>query len=317
MNRLENIVATALISGIVSCKQDYAVIEQQEETCIWIDSLDQPLLSSGVDILWVIDTSGSMYNDQERLLTGIKVMMNALPPSDWRLNMISTDPIMVLYDQQFPLIPGDTIDDARTMYTFMARGNLEEGFDAVITYIDQNTYAQTWMRNTAALLIVFVSDEEEQSFYGVTDANVIATFESWLDAARSSQYVASIVHLPHDTGLCEDPYTVNDVGDRYIQVTKDYGGVVVDICSEDWTAGVEDVSKSLMLVDSALLKYTPEEETITIFVNEAVYPESKWNYDAENNSVQFIEIPGYGSHIDISYNIDKSTYPEEECPSEK
>lgn len=258
-----------------------------------------------------------MDNDQERLLTGIEAMMNALPPSDWRLNMIPTDPTMVYYDQQFPLVPGDTIDDARTMYTFMTRGALEEGFDAVITYIDQNTYAQTWMRNTAALLIVFVSDEEEQSFSGVTDANVIATFELWLDAARSSQYVASIVHLPYDTSLCDGPYAESEVGDRYIQVTEDYEGVVVDICSENWAAGVEDASKSLMPVESWQLKYTPEEETIAVFVNEAVYPNSKWNYDAEKNSVQFIEIPGYGSHIDISYNIDKSTYPEEECPSEK
>lgn len=316
MKTLEKIVATAFISGIVSCNQDYGVVEQPEETiCVWTDSLDQPLQSYGVDILWVIDASGSMSDDQDRLLLGIEAMMNALPATGWRLNMVSADPTMLLYDQQFPLVPGDTIDDARSMYTMMVKGGLEEGFDAVMTYVDQNTYAQTWMRNTASLLIVFVSDEEEQSFYGVTDTVAIATFESWLDATRYSKYVASIVHLPQEQSPLCTVYS-QDVGDRYIQVTNDYNGVIIDICSEDWTAGVEDASKELTLFDSWPLTYTPQEGTVRVFVNEAVYPESKWDYDAEKNIVLFKEIPDSGSHIDVSYNIDKSTYPETECPSD-
>lgn len=314
---LEKIVAGTLISGIpeiMSCTPDYAVVEQPEETCIWTDALDQPLLTDGVDILWIIDTSGSMYDDQDRLLTGIDTMMNALPTTSWRLNMISADPTMVIYDQQFPLVPGNTIADAWSMYTLMSKGPLEEGFAAAMTYIDQNSYAKTWMRNTATLLIVFVSDEEEQSFYGVTDAVAISTFETWFDATRYSRYIASIVHLSEDQSLCE----VNsiDVGDRYIEVTNNYNGVIIDICSEDWSSGVEDVSEELTLYDSWPLTYTPQEGTLAVFVNDAVYPESKWVHDAEQNIVLFKEIPDYGSHIDISYNIDKSTYPETECPSD-
>ncbi len=311
MRNLEKLVMSAFAVGVTACRQDYAVVDQQETICIWTNSFDQPLQSDGVDILWVIDTSGSMIDDQERLLLGIEAMMNSLPSTDWRLNMISADPRMVLYDQQFPLIPGDTIYDARNMYTLMERGDLEEGFDAVMTYTDQNTYAQTWMRNTSALLIVFVSDEEEQSFYGVTDADAITTFESWLDATRYSNHIASIVHVPEDESLCS-VYS-SEVGDRYIQVTNDYNGLVIDICSEDWSAGVEDASEELTLFDSWPLTYTPQEGIISVFVNEAVYPKSKWDYDAETNIVLFKEIPDYGSHVDISYNIDRSTYTE--CPA--
>ena len=47
------------------------------------------------------------------------------------------------------------------MYNTMQRGGMEEGFDAAYDYIVNNPYSSTWMRPDAALLIVFVSDEEE------------------------------------------------------------------------------------------------------------------------------------------------------------
>ena len=59
---------------------------------IWIDSFIQPMSVDGVDILWVIDTSGSMNIYDDELLAGIEAMMNALPASGWRLAMTSNDP---------------------------------------------------------------------------------------------------------------------------------------------------------------------------------------------------------------------------------
>ena len=55
---------------------------------IWIDSFVQPQSVDGVDILWVIDTSGSMNRYEPSLLAGIESMMLALPPSGWRLAMM-------------------------------------------------------------------------------------------------------------------------------------------------------------------------------------------------------------------------------------
>ena len=37
---------------------------------IWIDSFEQPNATAGVDILWVIDPSGSMNSHRTRLLAG-------------------------------------------------------------------------------------------------------------------------------------------------------------------------------------------------------------------------------------------------------
>ena len=74
---------------------------------IWVDSFTQYATVDGVDILWIIDTSGSMYRYDDELMAGIEVMLGALPESGWRLAMLSNDPAQASTEAQFPLVPGD------------------------------------------------------------------------------------------------------------------------------------------------------------------------------------------------------------------
>ena len=52
---------------------------------IWVDSFTQYATVDGVDILWIIDTSGSMYRYDDELMAGIEVMLGALPESGWQV----------------------------------------------------------------------------------------------------------------------------------------------------------------------------------------------------------------------------------------
>ena len=117
---------------------------------IWVDSDTQVASVDGVDILWVIDTSGSMHRYDAQLLLGIEAMIEALPESGWRLAMMSNDPAKSVLEAQFPLVPGDDIVDAMDMYNNMHRGPFEEGFDAAYEYLVNNPYATTWLRPDAA-----------------------------------------------------------------------------------------------------------------------------------------------------------------------
>ena len=64
-------------------------VDSGEAEPIWVDSFSQPKLSNGVDIIWVIDGSGSMQDDYNKVLIGIDDMMNSLPNVSWRLMIIS------------------------------------------------------------------------------------------------------------------------------------------------------------------------------------------------------------------------------------
>ena len=310
MGKLFAIVA-ALCSLIVvsGCSPDYGIIYSdtryieipvyieseipEDPGLVWVDSFTQIASVNGTDIIWVIDRSGSMNDDTERLLAGIEAMMNSLPPQGWRLNIISTDPLGYL-DQQFPLVPGDTIADAEVMLNATTGTFRESGFESLRAYIEDGSYAATWMRWDAALLVVFVSDEEEQSS---SEYPTVGDFVSWLDTKRSNIYVSSIVNLDPSESLCNtNPgYT----GDRYMDATKYYGGVIVDICSEDWSPGVRDASTQIEPYESIELTHEAVTDSVRVFANGSLYP--YWRYDHFNNTVYFDIVPAAGVLIEVGY----------------
>jgi len=268
---------------------------------IWVDSDTQTSAMDGVDILWVIDTSGSMYRYDPQLMAGMEAMMNALPDSGWRLVMMSSDPRLSVAEAQFPLVPGDDIDDAMDMYSAMQRGGMEEGFDAAYDYIVNNPYSSTWMRPDAALLIVFVSDEEEQSNQHMIN---VADWTSWFSSQRGgSVFQSSINNVAQADSVCTSLPSPIDVGDRYMEATNFFGGVIVDICDEDWSPGVTDATSDVEPFELIKLTYVPvQEDTMRVFINGALNWD--WYYDSVDNSVHFTVIPVAHDHVDIAYHYD-------------
>lgn len=268
---------------------------------IWVDSFTQYATVDGVDILWIIDTSGSMYRYDDELMAGIEVMLGALPASGWRLAMLSNDPAQASIEAQFPLVPGDDIVDATDMYSAMGRGGREEGFDAAYEYITNNSYASTWMRNDAALLIVFVSDEEEQSDQHMID---VSDFTNWYGGLRGgSVFLSSIVNVDAADSICTPtPSTIN-IGYRYMEATNYFGGITVDICDSDWSAGVTDASNSIDPYEYLELTHvTTNEDTMRVFINGVLNWD--WYYQSSDNTVYFTVIPDAHDHVEIAYHYD-------------
>ena len=267
---------------------------------IWVDSFTQPNTVDGIDILWIIDTSGSMRRFDAQLLLGIETMLTALPDSSWRLAMMSNDPSRAVLESQFPLVPGDDILDAEAMYSSMGRGGMEEGFDAAYEYIVNNAYSGTWMRPDAGLLIVFVSDEEEQSNDHFSD---VGDFVSWYRGLRGgSVFLASIVNHETSESLC-DYVSPIDVGDRYMEATNAFGGNIIDICAEDWTAGVADAAASVEPHESWPLTHTAITDSVRVFLNGSVVEPSytTWSYSEVDNTVYFHDIPSGSTLVEIGY----------------
>jgi len=266
-----------------------------EPGAIWIDSFIQPMSVDGVDIIWVIDTSGSMNRYDAELLAGIEAMLSALPDAGWRLAMMSNDPGSASIEAQFPLVPGDDIADADTMYQNMGRGGREEGFDASYEYLVNNAYAQTWLRYDAALLVVFVSDEEEQSD---DHFPIVGDYIDWYKTQRNgSVFLSSIINLDPSESLCNTNATNN--GDRYEEATNYFGGVVVDICSADWSAGVADAATRLEPYESIELTYVPIESSTRVFINGALNYD--WYYSSTDNTIYFTIIPGGNDLVEVGY----------------
>ena len=267
---------------------------------IWIDSFTQPHSVNGVDIIWVIDRSGSMQDEAAQITLGIETMMNALPETQWRLVMINISSIHTITDQKFPLIPGDTLADAESMYAGMNYSGKEEGFTALQRYIQDNPYSTTWMRNDASLLVVFVSDEDEQSGSSIYNISPVSDFTNWLQNYRSNFHVTSIVHLPPAESQCNS--NVTNVGDRYIEATDWFGGTVIDICTSDWSAGITEAALAVEPYEYLdLTKAVMYPDYIRVFINGQPQPPHTWTYDATLNRINFVTIPDGGALVEVGY----------------
>jgi len=268
----------------------------QDAADIWVDNFTQPGNFNGVDILWVIDPSGSMVNDRPQVIAGIGDMITALPLTDWRLAIIPTDPNRAKLIQQFPLIPGDTSVEAESQLATTINGHLEEGYNGVYAYITENNYSSTWMREDAALLIVFVSDEDDQSDTNFTTPH---DFVAWIQTVREYVFLSSIVQMgPTDT-LC-NPAAAQNEGKRYMDATNAVGGKIIDICDEDWSQGVSDASNQITQYEYWELTRIPlYEDRIYVFIDGA--PNYDWYYVASENRVYFNTMPEEKSLVEIAY----------------
>jgi len=291
--------------AMVGCNPEYAIVgeigkeyifievpEDEKNEDIWVDSFIQPESTEGVDILWVIDRSCSMRDNEPLLFDGIDAMINSLPSTGWRLNMISNSPPNVLNDKQFPLAPGDTVADAQTMYNKMSTGTYEMGFDALEEYLFYNTYVSQWMRTDVPLLVVFVSDEEDQS------NQTPAQFVQWYSNYRKNVYLASIVHVDPYESLCNVSFY--DVAYNSIEATNLLGGVVVDICSDDWAPGVTDASVQITPYEHYELTHTPTDmNEVYVFIDGV--PNYDWYYNRTDNTVYFTVVPTGNQLVEIAY----------------
>ncbi len=289
---------TAYVEVIVEVEKEVEVeVIVEEEYPVWGQTYIQPTLGNGVDILWVVDPSGSMMANWPQVVLGVEQMMLALPTNiNWRLEIISTDPNRARTLQSFPILPGDSLQTAQNHLQGNVNGYFEKGLDAVKSYMTQNQDAIQWMRPDVALLIVFVSDENDQS------SQSAAQFASWVQFQRNEVYITSIVNVDPLVSLCPNTYShTMDVGDEYIDVANYFGGMTLDICEPDWTSGVNQAVQQVHLIEEIPLDYTPVDiDHIEVFIDNVLWTD--WSWDEPNNKIVFSVIPPEGSIITVSYN---------------
>ena len=286
---------TAYVEVIIEVEKEVEV-EVPENYPLWSQTYIQPTLGNGVDILWVVDPSGSMNQNWPQVVLGVEQMMLALPTNiSWRLEIIPTDNHRATQLQSFPILPGDSIQTAQNHLQNNVNGYHEKGMDAVKAYIQYNQDAHQWMRPEVALLIVFVSDEDDASIQSYNQ------FIQWIQYQRSEVFVTSIVNVDPSVSLCPNDYSFYDVGTEYMNIATHFSGMVIDICEPDWSNGVAQAMQQVHLIDEVQLDYTPVDlDHIEVLVDNVVWMD--WTWDEPNNKIVFTTIPPEGSIITISYN---------------
>jgi hypothetical protein len=236
---------------------------------------------------------------------GLSDMFSQLPDADWRLNMISNAPDAVLLDEQPPLIHGASIEEAHDMLDRVADGTLERSFEATMDYVDFNPMASEWMRDDAALLVVLISDEDEQSH-----SIPIERFTEWLKLKRDDVFLSSVVNIDPNASACSDRDGWHGEmgefqGDDFMVATSALNGMVVDICADDWSRAMRHATPEALQSEWAL-SHTPVPDSIQVFIEGEIT--SEWTFNLLNNSLTLDYDAQAGAHINVAYRTLEETH---------
>ncbi|MEZ4321350.1 MAG: VWA domain-containing protein [Myxococcota bacterium] len=285
-----------------------------------------------VDILFVIDNSCSMLEEQSNLAQNFPAFLQYFLTSglDYHIGVVSTD----LEDPDdsgklqrafgFNYIDENTPNPEAVFASMVQLGNggwsVERGRDAVYTALELRRDGERnlgFYRDGAALDVIFVSDEDDQSVL-ISPAE----FRQWFTLLKWSPDQAT-AHSIVELGVeCEE---ATDTGSFYLEYAAYTGGAQFSICENDWepmleTLGIEAsgllreyfLSKIPVLETLEVNVIEPNElgEDVTIGFNvcaagqEVVDLDCEVVFNASRNSIVFLEfIPDPLTEVIATYNI--------------
>lgn len=231
---------------------------------------------SQADILFVIDNSPTMDDDQRNLFRNFPVMMDFLLQTglDFHVGVTSTNKVRAgkLYssageDYITPNSPDPTaefVDMAGQIPRSPGAANNESGI--ATTFMALNDTASDFLRPGAGLHVVVMSDEDDQSGGNPITRTEFISYLQTLPQDPDAVTFSSIVCQRGDSCLDNG----GSVGDNYMAVSNAVGGVVWPINDDDYTDALELLAmQAAGLRDEFFLTQLPVPGTVKVRVKEA------------------------------------------------
>lgn len=279
-----------------------------------------------VDVIFIVDNSCSMADNQNQLATNFPAFMDFFEGSglDYHIGAISTDVINqieagVLQESDGYRYITPLVSDAAAVFDGMARlgssgANTERGLDAGYTLLElkKNLEANRgFYRNDAAIHGVAVSDEDDQSTINSTQEWI-----RWYDGLKPEldmRSFSSIVSYTFSPGV------------TYRAATEAIGGVEFDIDEPSWEVVLERLGIQasglkreyflsqqpvVSTIEVSVLRDTGQVQPVEIrfdqaeFDDEGVLLSGEWAYELERNSITFQNfIPDPLDVIKVHYTL--------------
>jgi len=275
---------------LVACI-DYGVTRKQE-----LQTWTQPAHEGGVDILWVVDDSLSMDEEQAQLALHATTFVGFLSaaPVDFSLAVTTTD----VDGSTAGALTGDLLGPDTPALTDAFTGEItglpdgsrdEKGLEAALLAADPEGVNAGLMRLDADLAVVVFSDEDDHSGLDAADF-AVALAEQRPDSNTALN--AIVGDLPEG---CASALAAADPGELYVEAQLATGGIRESICAADYDALLERVAIQVIGLETRFyLEKVPELTTMEVRVDGALVHQRDrhgWHYEAGDNSIVF---DGYG-----------------------
>lgn len=249
------------------------------------------------DIVFYVDQSGSMLDDQERLRQNFTRFVGILEELDldWQMMVVTNEDGC----HNEAILDRDSAD-AAGVFSRAVDGPYgrwtEAGLSLVAEALDDagpGGCNEGFLRPNAKTTAVMVSDEPEQSR------------QDWDHYVGRMRAVAPTIGITSIVGDVPDGCPTADPGTGYVEASLATGGAILSICNEDWSSYFETIAElsARGQTDTFVLTSVPDPDTLVVHVDGA--PSAEWTYDATWNAIVFAPggVPAPGTQIQAWYEI--------------
>ncbi len=290
-----------------------------QEPIVVVDRFRQ-IVQPRVDVLFVVDNSSSMGDEQQALALNFPLFLAYFLNSglDYHIGVVATDVELPQYSGRLRSGQGVHFIDPHTPNPEAVFNQMVAGL-GVITGSEESGRAAAYMalevnrdhpdnhgfyRDYADLHVIFVSDTDDNSL-----SPAYGEFLSWADNLKPDEHDVvfhAIVQRPGDTGC-----GFLRPGFAYLDYVNHTGGVQGSICESDWTPVLDALGlQSTGLKQEFFLRNLPElDQGLTIQVRypneqgvvitldfawcmageESHHPDCEVVYNVGRNSIVFLE----------------------------
>jgi hypothetical protein len=304
-----------------------------------VDSFVQKA-SAKIDILWVVDNSGSMQEEQNNLANNFSSFMQYINQSliDYHIGVISTDLMKNVDGTCYnaghcgqllgnPRIIDRTTPDplaafANNVKVGTSGGGNEMGILAAHQAITEPLRSGAnagFLRDDASLAIIFVSDEDDHS-YG--DVQYYSRFFSAFKGVGNERRVILAAIVGDVPDGCTGAGGRASPGTIYHQLIDKLGGTTASICASDFSLTLQQLGLTVAgLSRKFLLSRQPDPATVQVRVDEdgdgpggfkaiaecapdCTNPVARnWRLDLGENALYFVDyVPPPQAKIEVEYS---------------
>jgi cysteine-rich repeat protein len=301
-----------VLAGHCGCE----VVETSQTLTYTVTESSQP-----TDILFLVDTSGSMNDDRKNLADNFGSFIDTINQfnTDWRILVVENrvgaidaapkeesigcspigylDPTMPDYVTKFQEAVRDASRGTRSIRRASNEGEkLLYSADRALLATAPDGCNEGFLRPNALLHIIVVSDEKDQSE---------ASWQTYVDRARDVKNNHDLVRYsavvnPDEVNICMGRFSSESAGVGYVEAVNATGGTVIDICDPAWADHMTVLGQTSVNQNVVLEQGDPVQVTIEVWLNGNLVPAEDWTYDS---ATQMVILHGLNANdaIEIHY----------------
>jgi hypothetical protein len=275
------------------------------------------------DILWVVDDSGSMSEDQQAVADAASLFAQIMTTAgvDFRVAVTSTDcNDGTLGSAKFTTNMSQFQNNVQDPPCASSEYGLRAGWAAINKALNTSLPENERWRAESSKIVVFLSDEEDQEYEDcepiwpwdppatTCQAEVLSRYKDLYDSADVTCF-AIVGDIPSGCGGGSEGAGAGsgEAGTAYVDLAYHTGGSFGSICSPDLTPTMEEILRAAAGAASIYeMVQHPITSTLQVMIEGVAIPRDPSNgfeYDGVSNTVVFYgdSRPSEGDDVVISY----------------